>query len=157
MVDVPHFARESLDEVRAAGVEQLLERHYEEVAFYKDIPLDPDWEGYAAIEALGRLRIFTARIGGEFVGYCVYLINCNPHYKGSLQASQDILFVLPEHRNARLGMHLILFCERSLRAEAIQVTYQHSKASEQLDMGALLERLGYELVDTIWAKRLDRS
>ncbi|HEX5461882.1 MAG TPA: GNAT family N-acetyltransferase [Steroidobacteraceae bacterium] len=157
MADVPHFALETLDEVRAAGIEQLLERHYQEIAFYKDIPLEPDWDAYARIEAAGGLRIFTARVAGELIGYCAYLISRNPHYKSSQQAKQDVLFVLPKHRHARFGAHLILFSERALRAEGVQVTYQHSKASEDLDMTALLERLGYELVDTIWAKRLDRS
>ena len=159
MADVPQFALETLEQVRAAGIEQLLERHWQEVAFYKDIPLEPDWELYQVTESIGRLRIFTARIRGELVGYAAFLLNRNPHYKSSWQASQDVLFVAPEHRNGRIGAHLILFAERRLRMEKppVQVTYQHSKASEELDIGPLLDRLGYELVDSIWAKRLDRS
>lgn len=159
MADVPHFALETLEQIRAAGVEQLLEKHWQEVAFFEDIPLDPDWEAYQAAESIGRLRIFTVRVRGELVGYAAFLINRNPHYKGSWQAAQDVLFVTPEHRNGRIGAHLLLFAERHLRTEtpAVQVIYQHSKASEDLDIGPLLERVGYELVDTIWAKRLDRS
>jgi GNAT superfamily N-acetyltransferase len=150
VADIPQFALETLEQVRASGVERLLERHYQEVAFYKDIPLEPDWDGYVGVEAAGRLRIFTARIRGELVGYCAY-------YRSSLEANQDVLFVAPEHRNARVGAQLLLFCERSLRAEGVHVTYQHSKASVDLDMGPFLKRLGYELVETVWAKRLDRS
>lgn len=159
MADVPQFALETLDEVRAGGIEQLLAQHWQEVAFYKDIPLEPDWELYGATESIGRLRIFTARIRGELVGYAAFLLNRNPHYKSSWQASQDVLFVAPAHRSGKIGAHLILFAERHLRTESppVQVTYQHSKASAELDISPLLERLGYELVDTIWAKRLDRS
>lgn len=159
MADVPNFARESIEQVRAAGIEELLAKHWQEVAFYKDIPLDPDWELYQATEQIGRLRIFTARIRGELVGYAAFILNRNPHYKSSWQAAQDVIFVAPEHRNGKLGAHLILFAERHLRAETppVQVTYQHSKASADLDIGPLLKRLGYEFVDTIWAKRLDRS
>lgn len=159
MADVPHFAVETLEQVRAAGVEQLLARHFEEIAFYPDIVLEPDWEAYALLEGAGKLRIFTVRVRGELVGYCVFLLMHNLHYKSSHQAKQDILFVLPEHRSGRIGAHLILFAERHLRTESppVQVVYQHSKAREDLDIGPLLERVGYELVDTIWAKRLDRS
>lgn len=154
MADVPQFSLETLEQVRAAGVEALLMRHWQEVAFYKDVPLEPDWDAYAALEAAGRLRIFTVHVRGELVGYCAYLLNHNPHYKSSWQALQDVLFVAPEHRTSKIGAHLILFAERHLRAEGVQFTYQHSKASAELDIGPLLERLGYELVDTIWAKRL---
>lgn len=159
MADVPHFALETLEQVRAAGVEELLKRHFEEIAHYKDIPLEPDWETYALLENAGKLRIFTVRVRGELVGYCAYALMHNLHYKSSYQAKQDVLFVAPEHRNGRVGAHLILFAERHLRAETppVQVTYQHSKACAQVDIGPLLERCGYELIDTIWAKRLDRS
>jgi GNAT superfamily N-acetyltransferase len=159
VAEIPRFALETLEQVRASGIEQLLERHWQEVAFYKDVPLEPDWELYQVTESIGRLRIFTARIAGEFVGYAAFLLNRNAHYKSSWQAAQDVIFVVPEHRNGRLGAHLVLFAERHLRLETppVQVVYQHSKASSELDIGPLLKRLGYELVDTIWAKRLDRS
>lgn len=155
----PHFALETVAEVLAGGVEQLLERHFEEIAFYKDIPLNPDWPAYEAAEASGRLQIFTARIHGELVGYAAFILSRNPHYRSSWQASQDVIFVAPEHRNGRVGANLILFAERHLRVESppVQLTYQHSKASPELDIGPLLKRLGYEFVGTVWAKRLDRS
>lgn len=157
VADVPNFALESLAAVRAAGVEELLARHWAEVAHFKDIPLEPDWDAYAAAETGGRLRIFTVRIGGALVGYCCFILNHNPHYKSSLQAVQDILFLAPEHRHARIGAHLLMYCERQLKAEGVQAIYQHTKAKPELDMGPLLKRLGYELVDTLWAKRLDRE
>ena len=157
MAEVPQFAIVLLEQLRAAGLDQLLERHWAEVAHFKDIPLEVDWEAYAAAEVAGRLRLYTARIAGELVGYCAYFVNFNPHYKSSLQAVQDVIFLAPEHRNASVGGHLLLFSEGLLRAEGVQVVYQHSKARADLDMGPLLKRRRYELVDTIWAKRLDRS
>lgn len=151
------YSLENLEQVLASGLEQLLARHWQEVAFYRDIPLEPDWEAYGVVQTSERLRIFTARAAGELVGYCAYFVSRNPHYRSSLQAVQDVLFVAPEYRKTKIGARLILFAEGHLRAEGVQVTYQHSKVSAQLDMGPFLERLGYELIETNWAKRLDRS
>ena len=151
------YALETLEQVRAAGVEQLLERHWQEVAFYKDIPLAVDWEVYAAVEAAGRLRIFTARIAGELVGYCAYSVGPIPVHRSLRRASQDVLFLAPEHRKGRIGVQLLLFSERQLRDEGVQVVVQHSKARKDLDLGPLLERLGYEQVEAVWGKRLDRG
>jgi GNAT superfamily N-acetyltransferase len=149
------YSRETLAQVRAAGVEQLLEAHYQEIAHFRDIPLAVDWEAYANVEGAGHLRIFTARIAGELVGYCAYFVNHNPHYKSSIQAVQDVLYLAPEHRGRTLGWRLIAYADEALAAEGVQAAYQHVKAAHPMD--ALLKRLGYELVDTIWAKRLDRS
>lgn len=154
---IPQFGIETLTQVRASGIEELLRRHWHEVAHFPDIPLDPDWEAYEGVEAVGRLRIFTVRIEGELVGYVAYFINRNPHYKSSLQAVQDVLFLAPEHRGSRIGYQLILFADTHLEAEGVQAVYQHSKAKKELDLGPLLRSQGYELVDTLWAKRLDRA
>lgn len=147
------YARASLAQVRAAGVDALIERHYREIAHFKDIPLDLDWVVYQAAEEAGRLRIFTARAGVELVGYGAYIVTRNRHYKGSLQAIQDALFLAPERRGLLVGYQLIAFADRELAGEGVQVTYQHSKVAHPMD--AVLKRQGYELVDTLWAKRLD--
>lgn len=157
MADVPHIALETLEQVRASRVEELLRAHWAEIAYFPDIPLEPDWDAYADAEARGALRIFTVRVAGELVGYAVYFLKNNPHYKSSLFAAQDILYLAPEHRGARTGAHLILFADTYLRSIGVQVVCQHSKARRDIDIGPLLKRLGYELMDTVWTKRLDRE
>ena len=157
MADVPAFALETLEQVRASRIEVLLRDHWHEVAHFPDIPLEPDWEAYDQVERAGRLKMFTVRVGGVLVGYAAYIINHNPHYKSSLQAVQDVIFIAPAHRKARVGAHLILYADTYFRGQGVQAVYQHSKAKKELDMGPLLKRLGYELVDTLWAKRLDRG
>ena len=148
------YSVEDLASVRASGVEALLERHWREIAHYQDIELNVDWSVYEQAEALGKLRIFTARVDDELVGYAVFFVNHNPHYKDSLQAVQDILFLAPEHRKGRIGFGLLAFADMQLAGEGVQATYHHSKAAHNI--GPLLERMGYELVDVIYAKRLDR-
>ena len=70
-------------------------------------------------------------------------------------ASQDVLFLAPEHRKGRLGMKLIDYADSMLRREGVQVVAQHVKAAH--NFGPLLERLGYELQDLIYTRRLDRA
>lgn len=132
----------------------LLERHWREIARYQDIPLDPDEDRYLGLEEAGILRCYTCRVGEELVGYGIYVVQANAHYKGSLQAHQDVLFLAPEYRKSRIGVGLIRFADDELRAEGVQCVYQHVK--EAHNFGPLLERLGYELVDHIYGRRLDR-
>lgn len=133
-------------------VEPILVAHYDEIAHYKDIPLDPDWDWYCASPIL---RCFTVRIDGALVGYDVYGIGRNKHYRSSVQAVQDIIFVLPQHRGLA-GVRLLRFGRAALKAEGVQVAYRHQKRGHAM-LGAVLERMGSELVDYIWAERLDRE
>lgn len=148
------YARETLEQV-ADELQPLLEAHWREIAHFQDIELNPDWEFYAAMQEIGRLRFYTARHDGRLVGYCVFFVSPNRHYKQSLQAAQDILFLHPDYRNAGNGRALILFCDDQLRAEGVQATYQHVKAAH--DFGPLLIHCGYQLVDLIYARRLDHG
>lgn len=145
----------------------LLIEHKEEVSHYPDLALDPDIHAYNDIEVRGFLRCYTARLNGVLIGYHISFLRHNLHYKASLQAVQDVLFVMKQHRHGRIGVQLIHYTEQQLQIEAVQVTYEHVKANAQVraalaalvartDVGALLEKLGYELIDLLYAKRLDR-
>jgi GNAT superfamily N-acetyltransferase len=150
-----------------AEILPLLHEHKEEISHYPDIALDPDIEAYNQIEAKGGLRCYTARLNGELIGYSINFIRHNLHYQGSYQAVQDVLFVMQAHRHGRVGVALIRYKEQQLQAEQAQVTYEHTKANVQIrealaalvhrtDVGALMEKMGYELIDLIYGKRLDR-
>lgn len=147
------YARETLAQVRDEIV-PLLEAHYKEIAHYDDIELSPDWEFYELMDSGDRLRIFTARDDGVLIGYGVFFIGQNKHYKDSRQALQDIFFIHPDFRGRTVGARLILFCDEQCRAENTQVIYHHIKAAH--NFGHLLVHCGYELVDLIYAKRLDK-
>lgn len=132
----------------------LLEEHWREIAHHQDIVLDPDFEIYAAAEAAGMLRVFTARTQEKkLIGYAVFFCRTNPHYRNSLQANQDVLFISKDHRG--MGGRFIVWCDEQLRAEGVQVVYHHVKAAH--NFGKLLERFGYTLVDLIYSRRLDKN
>lgn len=135
----------------------LLTIHYKSVAHYQDIEFSPDYASYLKLADIGMLRIFTARkeVSNEMIGYAVFFVRQNLHYKNSLQAVQDILFIHPEARG--FGRRFITWCEDMLRPEGVQVVYHHVKAKPELNFSPLLERCKYQLVDLIWAKRLDKD
>lgn len=148
------FAAETLTPALVGELTPLLRDHYAEVAHYQDIPLKVDWKGYFLAHNAGALRMFTVRDGeGELVGYAVFFVKANLHYADSLQALQDVIF-LDRPARGHTGAKFVKWCDDRLRAEGVQVVYHHVKAAH--DWGKMLERQGYELVDTIWGKRLDR-
>lgn len=145
------FQREQLTLELLNEAFPLLEKHYAEVAHYKDIPLDPDFERYLQVDKSGNIRAFTARDDlGVLIGYAVYFIHQNMHYRSSKQAVQDVIYIDPARRG--FGAKFISWCDAELLADGVQVVYQHIKAAH--DFGPMLKRLGYELVDLIYARRL---
>lgn len=146
------FQRELFTEDFLREVTPLSEKHYKEIAHYQDIELAPDLEAYMRCEQAGGLRVYTAREDdGKLIGYEIFFVRHNLHYKNSLQAAQDVLFIDPEKRG--FGMDFIDWCDQQLKAEGVQVVTQHIKAKH--NFGRMLERLNYELVDLIYSRRLD--
>lgn len=145
------FARESYEVFANLPVFKfLLKEHWSEIAHYPDIPLAPDWETYCKAEAIGALRVYVARAESAPVGYAIFFVRPHLHYKTSIQAQQDVLFVAKEHRG--FGAKFLQWCDEQLRAEGVQVILHHVKAAH--DFGPLLKRLGYELVDLVYARRV---
>lgn len=136
-------------------IKPLLRAHFEEIAHYKDIPLNPDYGRYFEAEHHGQLRIYTARYHGTLIGYAIYFVRPSLHYRDSLQAHQDILYLAPEHRRGGVGRGLIDHADGALRQEGVQVVIQHVKHKRELNFGPLLKRIGYEFMDELWTRRLD--
>jgi GNAT superfamily N-acetyltransferase len=137
----------------------LLARHRAEVAPYPDWELAPDRALYDALDTAGRLRVFTVRgadaAGSHLLGYCILTVAPNPHYTAVLVAHQDVLFILPEHRQGGAGLKLLRHVETALRAEGVHCLAQRTKARPDLHLGPLFARLGYTEIDQVWLKRLD--
>lgn len=155
MRGIYYQAELGMDVIEEATELDLFEKHYQEIARYKDIPLDPDLDVYEGAEAGGMLRCFTMRDCGELVGYALYFVKAHPHYKGSKVATQDVLYVHPAYRKGFAGIRLIRMADERLAAEGVQVVTQHVKT--YADFGRVLERLGYEAVETIYMRRLDKK
>jgi hypothetical protein len=145
------FKREKIKDVWQEML-PIFKLHWQEIAHYHDIPLDPDEETYFKLDDMNALRTYVARDGrSKIIGYQVFFIKNNIHYKSSKQAVQDVLFIEKEHRGA--GWKFINWCDLQLFSEGVQVSVQHIKAAH--NFGSTLERLGYELQDLIYTRRLD--
>lgn len=131
----------------------LIKKHYDEIAHYQDIPLSIDEEAYSKLEETGLLKCFTARKDNEIIGYSIYITKRSARYTTSLQAFQDVIFIDPEKRG--FGMKFINWCDGELKKLGVQVVYHHVKAKHNFGPG--LERMGYELIDHVYGKRLDKE
>lgn len=132
----------------------LLQEHFVEIATYRDIPLSVDQDVYDRAEEAGVLRVYTARIDGDLIGYACFLMRPNPHYSGSIQAVADVVFISEAYRRGRLGLQLLQFADNGLTADGAQVIYHHVKLAHPA-LGRLLEHMGYEPVETIYVRRTD--
>jgi hypothetical protein len=138
-----------------AEAKPLLEAHWQEVAHFPDQPLDPDWDSYRAIEDAGLVRAYTIRVEHELAGYALFFVRPNLHATATLTAVQDILYVTPSLR-ARFGRAFIAWCDRRLHDEGVQVVC-HGVPERNKNFGPLLEHLGYERINTVYARRLDQK
>jgi len=150
------FQRETYEDV-IGDIRPILELHWREVARYPDIPLQPNWTAYEHLQALDILRIYTGREDGRLIGYSIFVVHKDLHYSTSLTADEDLLFLAPEYRKGRVGLQLMQFAEAELTAEGVQLVKRRTKVAERLNFGALLERMGYEPIDVIYGKRLDKG
>lgn len=148
----PYFQRERVHDIWTEAW-PLLKAHWHEIAHYVDIPLNPDFAAYEMAEEAGMLRVFTMRTD-RMVGYLAFFVRTNLHYCTSLQASQDVLYVDPAYRGTGAAAAFIRWCEDQLQAEGVQAVYQHLKVATPHTIRQF-ERMGYEPIDVILAKRLD--
>lgn len=151
------FSREPLKECKAEIDSILRKEHWPEVGHYKDIPIEMDWDKYAKLEQLEKLLCFTIRepINEAFsetfiLGYAFFLVDKHLHYKNTLVASQDILYVRKPYRG--IGKHFLAWCDVQLKDMGVVTVTHHLKP--WFEYGDLFKNLGYEKAETILARRL---
>jgi hypothetical protein len=151
---VPHFARETCDQVHAE-IQALTEAHYAEVAHHPEIPPGMDEAKYRQAEKLGILRIYTVRVLGKLVGYEVFTVGHSWHYKTSFQARMDTVFIHPDYRLGATGYRFLKWCMSQLELEGVEISYQHDKIlpGGRLDLGPLFRRMGYEEIYRVYWRR----
>lgn len=140
----------TFDEIKHR-VGPLLIEHYREIAENTDvIPLDPDWEQYAALYTAGLLKIYAAEVANEIVGYSVWFVKPHIHYRSTIYAMNDLLYLSPKYRNTGLGLRLIAFSEAELAKLNVTKIMWHIKTRH--DWSNILLRRGYAVEEKILAK-----
>jgi GNAT superfamily N-acetyltransferase len=127
----------------------LLPAHWEELGIYKaDMPLDPNWEIYRAIEEMGQLIYVPLRNDGDLIGYFIGTITPGLHYKTTLTCKMDILLVLPEYRHGKAGTILFGAVKAELNRRGVKLWWVGSKSHHPIE--GFYESLDFTLQETHW-------
>lgn len=137
-----------VDEVRP-----LLPGHWEELAVYKDIPLDPAWDFYEGMDKLGALKIFTVRKSGALIGYSIFAVRPRHAHYNFAWAMNDIVRIEPEHRNFGVGRALVDYWDAELAAMGVAIVHVNAKVQHP-ELMYLLKACGYETIECGMQKRL---
>ena len=144
--------RETFDEMYP-DIAPLLQEHWKEIALHQDeIPLAPDFERYKKLCNDGMCILMAARRDVVLIGYAVFFLHHHIHYKHTLYASNDVLFVRKPERQSIAGIRLIRDSERELDRLGVRRVTWHIKGSN--DFSPILKRMGYEHEEVVMGKML---
>ncbi len=130
----------------------LHQEHWQETEAYRHgLMLNPDYEYVAECEARGEYVLLTIRREGALVGnYGLFF--SRSHHTRTLIASEDTMYIQPDHRVGRLFLSFSRYGEdvsRALGAKELRLTAKlENKVSE------MLPRMGYRHVANQFVKML---
>ena len=131
----------------------LLPLHWEELALNKDkVPLDPQYDVYAARDTAGQVLVVTLRQEGELVGYFIGFIAPGLHYKTCLTLTMDIFWTHPSIRNGFAGVKLFRLVEKEAKRRGVQRMFFGSKLHK--DASKLFEFLKMQATEVYYYKWL---
>ena len=129
----------------------LLEKHYDEIAMYKDqISLNPNYDLYKIMDDTGSLHILAARDGTVLVGYCVTFINYHPHYKDHVYAVNDVIYIDPGYRHTSVAPEMVSELERLMMEKGVSVMTFHMKTYKPFE--SLMEMMGFDKAEYMYSK-----
>lgn len=132
-------------------VASLLTEHWREVAWYKDkMSLSPNWEKYQQLASSESMRIFVARDAGKIVGYSIYFVGHNLHYKNTIVADNDITYIAPEYRHGRTAVDLLNYVNDSLKEGGVSLVSVKMKSDTTFH--SLMEKLDYNMMEFNYTK-----
>jgi GNAT superfamily N-acetyltransferase len=136
---------ESLD-----GIKPILAKNHEETGVY-DLPFNPDYDRYLALDAAGLIRYFTARDrAGELAGFAIFFLDTEIYQKDVRSATQSINYVCAGHRG--VGFAFMRFCDDILKKQGVNSVWR--QASAKYDISKVYERMGYSLIEKTYRKGL---
>jgi ribosomal protein S18 acetylase RimI-like enzyme len=146
------FAKETYAQA-VDDVKVLLPTHWAEMAQRQDdIPLDPNWDFYEKAFAAGFATIYTARVGGELVGYVIFFITPRHTHYAHRWAKDDTIWLKTEHRNVGLATKLFDLFESDL-AKGGPIVIQIETRHGHPELEYLLKARGYDPTGRIFGKR----
>jgi hypothetical protein len=134
-----------------AEIDAHLLNHWHEIALdHTSVPLDKDEAEYQRLADSGQLHITTVRKDGLLIGYHASIVRPHLHYKSTLHAFVDVYYIVPAHRNGRVGIQLFIEAEKALKARGVKKIFSGTKSHKH--MGPIFERLGWRETETLYSK-----
>lgn len=107
MMQCPIYAFEPLDRLLSDGARDLVCKHWKEIGRFQDkAPLDIDWQAHLNEERSGRLRVFTARLDDEILGYIMFRFFKPDRYRSTQFIVGDVFWFTPEDRGKGWGYRM---------------------------------------------------
>lgn len=129
----------------------LLIEHWEELANNKDVrPLDPDYPMYLAMNDMDILRIFTVRDDGKLIGYSIWIIANNLHYKTWKYAVSDIYYLDPDVRGTGTSFLFFFKIEDWLKSLGVKSITVQDKLNHSHSI--FFNKLGYTPIEQHYEK-----
>ena len=124
--------------------------HWQETEKHRHgLEMDPDYAEFCRRERAGGLLQFTLRNGNELVGNMRMYLSTSIHTQ-TRYASEDTIFIKPEHRGGFAAMAMMRFAEKCLLSLGIREIRGNSKLVNHADV--LMRRRGYTPVATEFVK-----
>jgi GNAT superfamily N-acetyltransferase len=132
-------------------MEELIAKNHEETGVY-DLPFNPDRERYLGLWNSGDLAFFTVHHTKtlKLVGFALFFLDNEIQQKDVKSATQSLNFIEKEYRGA--GYTFMKFCDDILKKQGVNSIWRQTSA--KFDIGKIYERMGYELVEKSYLRRL---
>ena len=132
----------------------LFDVFYDEIAQNKDdIPAGFNTEFYKHLESRNRFKIYTIRDNDKLIGFSFWILFYHPHFKTSLTATSDLIFVLQEYRKGLFGYKFLKNSLNQIKKHNPQRILIGVKPNN--DFGKILERLGASHFETVYSFKLE--
>ena len=131
---------------------KLFDEHYKELSVTQELKLNPDYDVYFNADKKNLVKVVLCEDDSELVGYIVFFVGPNLHYKDCLLATEDIYYLKPEYRKGRIGIKMFKFAEEYLKSIGINMIRYSTKT--HLDNSRLFEYLGCNFIEKVFIKRI---
>ena len=141
---------------RSVGFSELIEANYAEMERHKQLrKMSLDRAGYDMMDKAGKMRCYSARVGGELVGYATFFLSRGYRYDVSgAMAFSDLWFLKPAFRSGDAAARMLSFVENDMRKNGVIALYMCDPL--QRSIWPLLKWAGFMPIETTYEKILKK-
>ena len=123
------------------------------LAIYKSADfVQPRYAVYLMVEHAGNLRLFTARLNGELVGYCAVIVDTSIHKESEILATSSSFYIRKDSSDILRALKFFRYIKQQLKNEG--VNEWALTTTTDVDISPLFKRLGAELYETVHRLKL---